>query len=517
MTLIFTFLVIASLALMIKYNEKLSTFLTILIAVSTIYLMTGTLEPEGHHWEVLGVLSLLVTISFVLGTIVQNIVLKIILPFISVGVLFLVGNDASKFGEVTINFSSLSILIPIILGVVAGMLTDLKSSVLIKWFPELNSPGAIVNNASNLQVTIDGMLIGLFAIFASFFASNFGFLLMAVGLLVYDLYQNNKRQNAVLSLLALATISYFVKIYDVQSIDLTIGKVVGGLIVGGASLFLIAIGERLHNKFLGITTLLISLIISIVALKLNNINPGYGGIDVFLALIIGASLVGFIVKSKIAQHLFFTSLIVVGLLLPNNPFENKQETIQISAGNSKSGSTSETAKPKSIDELKGLDMSEFTGNYTVDTKTALIDFKLGPKGSVTEGQIPNFTGKVNIAENLENSKFDIELPAKNVTTLNAMRDESLMEEPYFQVSKYPTMRYLSTQMTAKDDGYLLKGKFTMLGKSLDQEVFVKCVENQDGNLILMGKSSLNKSKFGFLPSPQEGDIVDFNFTILLIK
>src|SRR5690606_215581 len=105
--------------------------------------------------------------------------------------------------------------------------------------------------------------------------------------------------------------------------------------------------------------------------------------------------------------------------------------------------------------------------------TAVISFQLGPKGGVTKGEITGFEGKVEFTDDVENTRFEVTMPVKQLTTFNSMRDESLMEDIYFNEPKFPVMKYLSTKMTPKEDGYVLSGTFTMLGTSKPEEVFVK--------------------------------------------
>jgi polyisoprenoid-binding protein YceI len=172
-------------------------------------------------------------------------------------------------------------------------------------------------------------------------------------------------------------------------------------------------------------------------------------------------------------------------------------------------------------EMNGIALDSIVGKYSINEKTAQITFKLGPKGGITKGAFKSFSGKVNIAQKVENSIFQVELPVVQLTTFNQYRDESLAEKGYFNTAEFPTMTFRSTKLKKEVSHYGLEGTFTMLGISKPLNVQLKYIGTSDSGgtkmPVLVGRSSIDRIQFGMKPDPKEGNIVDFEFKIELKK
>ena len=169
-------------------------------------------------------------------------------------------------------------------------------------------------------------------------------------------------------------------------------------------------------------------------------------------------------------------------------------------------------------DLPGKKLNEVIGNYKIDETTSELTFQLGPKGGITKGAIKQFSGRIKLGSGLKKVQFNVVLPVSKLTTFNAYRDESLMEDSYFNVAKFPKMSYVANEMIEKDDYYIITGNFEMLGKKQRVDVRIKYVgKNEKGTPIIIGKSSLDRTLFGMQPDPKEGNVVDFQFKIELLE
>lgn len=506
---VFGILALAGVALFIRTNERIATFLTLLLIMGTGYLMMPLISPETEQYTFLGMIGIVVALHVVLGSFVGNKWLKLLLPPVSIGILFAIGVHAGEYQGYQLNFGSPMLAGILFMGWLIGVIPDAKKAVLQKWFPQADQ--------SALTETIHLVCVGLFAIAATFFASWFGLLLLAVGLYMHTVYAQQKFSGTVIALLALSTLSVWIERYGVESVDLSIGKVLAGLFVGAGAYSVIRLAEKGWPKWLSLTLVGGAVLLVILIATLNNVHPAYGGIESFIAALIGFSLTAVLSNKSTAAFVLFPLMVLIGLTVPNDPFENAELSQQSTEVSSSNKPTAEEPTKPTVESMKGLDASELSGTYKIDKETALISFQLGPKGGITKGEIRNFEGSVAFADPIENTRFEVTMPVKNLTTFNSMRDESLMEDIYFNEPKFPVMKFLSTKMTPKDDGYVLSGNFTLLGKTKTEDVFVKYVENQDGKIIFVGKSTIDKTKYGMASSPQEGDLVDFEFKIVLIK
>lgn len=508
MVAIFGILSLAGLALYIRQNERVLALLVLFLLVGTAYLSATLIEPAEDSLMLPGIVGILVSVHFVAGQLIRSKWLKWLLPPASIIALFLSRVHAGGFAGYAMDFGSMKVTSVLILGWLIGVILDTKSMAVKKWFPRLDE--------TELAHCVQLVAIGLFVIPATFFASWYGLLLLATGFYTYNCYSGHRYNASTIALAAATLLGYFTAHYQVESIDLSIGKVLAGLFIGAASASLIHLGRKGMPMWMSLGMVVGAAALLLIVLLFNNVHPAYGGIEAFLAAMAGFSIVTVAIQSVQASVLLFPLMVTIGLTLPNDPFEAGTPIV---ATDGTQAGTEKAEKDEAPDfaSSKGMDATELEGDYQIEKESALISFQLGPKGGVTKGQISGFEGSVRFGESVESTRFEVTLPVKNLTTFNDMRDESLMEDIYFNEPKFPVMKFLSTKMTPQEDGYVLDGNFTMLGKTKPEKVFVKYVENRDGKRVFVGESSIDKTKYGMASSPQEGDVVDFEFRIVLIK
>lgn len=502
---IFAVLMFSGGFLLFKENQRLTTFMALLVAISSTYLLLPTLAPQNHAWAFLGAMSCFLTASFILGAVIQHKWLKVIIPFVIVAAMMILGDAELTFGSYTLNLSLPKIILLPFLGAILMAILDVKMHFIQRLFPEVDVKTA--------ERSIVLLVIGLFSIIATFMASWFGFYFMAIGALIYNLFAVSKREYIPIALISISVLAFFTTQLGVEAIDLSIGKVIAGFFVGAGIVGITAVAIQMNKKIVAVLLLLASIGLIMLVLSLNAIHPAYGGVESFVAAILGIAFANLYFQHNGIGSFLLPASVVIGLTLPSDPFaESGIESIQpIGATAPKSDK-----KESIVASQTGLSLEEIVGSYSIEESSSVISFQLGPKGGITKGEIKGFKGKINIAESIEKSTFSVTIPVVNLSTFNAMRDESLMDVEYFNEEKFPTMSFTSSSLEAKEDGYILKGKFTLLGKSNEQEVFIKYVGDKDGKQILVGESSLDKTKYGMEPSPQEGDVVSFSFQILLV-
>jgi polyisoprenoid-binding protein YceI len=163
-------------------------------------------------------------------------------------------------------------------------------------------------------------------------------------------------------------------------------------------------------------------------------------------------------------------------------------------------------------------LDSIVGNYYINPETAQLNFELGPKGGRTKGAFKKVMGDIQLKTNLSSSTFSVDLPVNGLTTFNKYRDESLMDVGYFNVNKFDKMTFKTSKLTVVNDAYEMQGAFSMLGVIKTITVQVKYIgKSPNGNPILVGKSSLDRTEFGMKPDPREGNVVDFEFSVELLQ
>jgi polyisoprenoid-binding protein YceI len=376
---------------------------------------------------------------------------------------------------------------------------------------------------ASFQQLIQLFLLSI-ALFVGFFlASYFGLFLIALGYIASSFYREDQTANSGFSLLILSLTPFLSTLAGLDVIDVSIGKNLFGLMSGFAGIwFLYVLAQSKVNPIaFSMIGYILHLVFSVVIIIMGTQKADLGGIDTYLAYLVGSALALTVYHDFKLTQLVYPSLLGIGMYFgPKAP-----ETISPS---NKKDSVTENVPGKAKSKVqkdsfsaKGLSIDELVGEYEIISSSSIVNFSLGPKGGITSGKIQGFTGSVKIDEKTGSSLFSVTLPVKKLTTNNELRDESLMEKAYFNVGKYPSMKFKSKKLISKNDYYELDGDFTMIGESNPLKVQVKYIGSilKDGVKTpqFIGKASINRTNFGMKADSKEGNIVDFEFTIELKK
>lgn len=115
------------------------------------------------------------------------------------------------------------------------------------------------------------------------------------------------------------------------------------------------------------------------------------------------------------------------------------------------------------------------------------------------GKFSGIKGTINLDDkDITKSKVDVTLDATSVDTDNAKRDEHLRSPDFFDVKKWPTMKFISTKVEKAGDGMLkVTGNLTIRDQTkpivLDVEGPTASVKDPWGN-VKRGLSATGKIK-----------------------
>ena len=103
-----------------------------------------------------------------------------------------------------------------------------------------------------------------------------------------------------------------------------------------------------------------------------------------------------------------------------------------------------------------------SGTWVIDPAHTSIEF-VARHLMVTKvrGRFTDFSGSIEIADNLTDSKVTIDVDLDSVYTATPERDAHLKSPDFFDVENHPTMKFASTSIVEKGDGYLMTGDLTV--------------------------------------------------------
>jgi len=494
---------IAAFVLQWKKNFRFVGFLNLLLVISTI-LFLKPFVGESSHEQLYGLLAIL-GLNFVFAQIkfFQKVGLRILLPLLSFGAYFFIFKEESItiLGEEYTTANKFSIA-GVVLSLLAFEVGSVKQFVLTKVFKGL-ATAEIVKSVV--------ILLMAFSVFLGGFASaSFGLLLVASAFITTSFYRNDESQSYAVSFLALAVLGGLLSLTGETEVNLMSGDVLEGLFIGVFGAYFIGQLWQTTNRFVLFVGYFLFIAFSAGLLFLQTIYGQMGGMDAFIGIVVGASIVNLIKGKEYVGQTIFALLLLIGSLLPN--YMNieietlEAETIEDTNYN---GEVEEVIPPTI------LNLKDLSGAYQLKPSSSNISFFLGKKGE-TKGKFSNVSGEFIFSDNIETTRFSIELKMKDFSTFNSFRDQSLLGDDYFKADKFPIMTYKGNKLTVLGDNqYEIEGKFMMLGVAKDLKVSLSGIE-KEGKTILIGKGKIDRRDFGMAPSATEGNVVSFEYECQLI-
>jgi polyisoprenoid-binding protein YceI len=130
-------------------------------------------------------------------------------------------------------------------------------------------------------------------------------------------------------------------------------------------------------------------------------------------------------------------------------------------------------------------------------KESHISFSIHNFGFKTGGTLAAPEGEIVFnPDDLTKSSFHISIQSESINTDNNSRDEHLREEDYFDVKKYPQIRFVSSAVKATDKkgNYEATGTLTIKDRSREIQLPFK-VEKSGNGYLFTGGFKMNRKDF----------------------
>jgi polyisoprenoid-binding protein YceI len=166
-----------------------------------------------------------------------------------------------------------------------------------------------------------------------------------------------------------------------------------------------------------------------------------------------------------------------------------------------------------------------TSNWKLDPAHSSADFSIRHMGlSNVHGHFGNVNGTVVLDEkDITKSKVNATVDTTTVDTGNTQRDTHLKSADFFDVAKFPTMTFVSKEITSKDGKLEMSGDLTMHGvtKTVSLDLEGPTAEMKTPMGVRRGFSattSIHRADFGLtFGSGMLGDDVKVTLDVELVK
>lgn len=153
--------------------------------------------------------------------------------------------------------------------------------------------------------------------------------------------------------------------------------------------------------------------------------------------------------------------------------------------------------------LLGTTVAAQPVEYEIDPAHSSVEFSVRHLGvSNVKGKFTKFSGTIWYNESdVTQSSATVTVDAASIDTAEPKRDEHLRSADFFDVAKFPDIRFRSMGITSVGDKYVVKGYLTMHGATKEIAIeanLVGKVRDAWGNerLGVEGRTTLNRQDFG---------------------
>ncbi|GLW64450.1 hypothetical protein Arub01_26940 [Actinomadura rubrobrunea] len=103
------------------------------------------------------------------------------------------------------------------------------------------------------------------------------------------------------------------------------------------------------------------------------------------------------------------------------------------------------------------------GTWNIDPAHSEVTFSIRHLMTKVRGSFTEFSGSIEIAEELAKSTATAEIKMASLDTRNADRDAHVRSSEVLDVENHPTMTFATTGVRAEGDGYFVDGELTIRG------------------------------------------------------
>ncbi len=142
-----------------------------------------------------------------------------------------------------------------------------------------------------------------------------------------------------------------------------------------------------------------------------------------------------------------------------------------------------------------------TGTHAIDATHSNVEFAVKHMMITTvKGRFGDVSGTVTMPASGEPT-VDVTINAASIDTRVEARDNHLKSADFFDVEKYPTLRFVSTKATRTEDGYSLAGNLTI--RDVTRPVTLTVTDEGTGvdpwgnnKSAFSAKGKINRTDFG---------------------
>ena len=134
------------------------------------------------------------------------------------------------------------------------------------------------------------------------------------------------------------------------------------------------------------------------------------------------------------------------------------------------------------------------------------DYAIRFSGSKAEGTFSGLTGTIIYDPAAPaQAAMDVRVDAATISTGNRLKDKHARGDSWFDVARYPTIRFVSTTITRRGDAYVASGQLTLHGVTRPVVIPFTFAQPAAGRGVFTGQFTLSRHDYGI-----EGNFLGFS-------
>lgn len=532
--------IIATFAIAKNNSLSVQSISYLILGIIGIELVAAEFSFENeNNFLIPGLLWVTVIVHFIIGEFTKN---KIglawnILPLIfATSTLFLFDLSGYAYNGYELEGNTEFFLIAFISALTPFLthLAKLGIGILVIQFGKINWAE---NEENYLESLVSYAFIGGVAALGNFLLGGMGLVVAAIFYLSASFIARNKlglKNDIILAasgaMILLVIVPRLLEEGGFESLNFLRGEVIEGAFVAG---FMIIVYElfiklaRFNQGKWRLLFTLIALLLPITAILVLGFAylafERLGGILALGGMVTAMALISILFTLFKNSSFINLKLITVGLVFIISPYikpiEQTSNIDLVELGISIKENDDDTISKDSKKEMEDFNIA--VGQWQIDEESSKVYFELGPDDGRTKGEFKSISGTLKIDDEPTNSKINVLLKVKDLTTFITPRDQELMGKGYFNEEKYPEIYFVSKSVEMERNEMLISGDFTMMGVTKKLEVKMQLIGKGEQNgkavIVLYGQSEIDRTEFGQSPSSKIGNVVEFEFEIQAIE
>lgn len=168
--------------------------------------------------------------------------------------------------------------------------------------------------------------------------------------------------------------------------------------------------------------------------------------------------------------------------------------------------TAATVEPAAEQAAPAAEPAAKTTTLAINPSNSKVEFVGAKVTRSHDGGFTDFSGKVDLADPIEQSRIDLTIETASLYADEEKLTKHLKSPDFFDVEKFPTATFRSTEIKQEGNGHIITGDLTLHGVT-KRISFPATVTATDEEVTAASEFSINRKDFGITYPGMPDDLI----------